>query len=103
MFRHISHIDDELISVRGIYRDGQAHRSAGLIKRGPEYLKHAYPAIWGQAKKAASVISGVRTNIQSRYPTCLSPSVSARYCTVPTPMSPASRSLSAPLSTNPMG
>lgn len=50
-FRHVSDIDDELISVCRKHRHGKSHGRTRLVKGSPEYLKNSNPTVLRQAKE----------------------------------------------------
>ena len=102
-FWGLVNFNNELVPVRGQHGNGKPHRSTRLVERSSEYLITPTRPSWGRLKKTASAASGRRTEIQSRYPTCRRPRVSARYFTVPTSISSAWMSWLAPWSTKAIG
>src|SRR6516225_5290451 len=50
--RHVSNVDDELISIGREYGDRQPHRLSLLIERDPGYLEDGDPAIGGEIDEA---------------------------------------------------
>ena len=50
-FRHVSHVDDELISVSRIDGERQPDRCAGPVIRCPEYLEYSDPPVLGQVEE----------------------------------------------------